>query len=515
MLLVLFASACHESAVPHAEAERPPKERAHAEGRAGGAERKEEVTATTSTTSTASSPGGALTFTAPADKTAVVVGVISGPAPSAQSTAPDLTDALHSIGVKTIRNNDYYDDRLDIEGILDCGGATYPSWTGCDPKSPSSYKWGPSDQLVESMKKGGFDLMLRVGGEWENQSRHHEFKGPQDAAMEDAWITAAVATAKRYHDRYAYLDIWTEWPGQHFWTRQNTDFGPFWAKAYKALKAAAPDKQVGGPGFAAIATRDAIEGRPGPVQEFFSSIASAGVRPDWIGWHTFTNDPHKVVEAGKAWRELVDGTGRYASSSWHDKFRGVPLVLDAVGSAKLDGDPPHRITDDEMREVDNGQRGAAFMAAMLIGLEATDTNLVYWYRAGDPFAEGSPPPGGRGPPAVGGDGLFSGDAAGTPKPRAWALRLWNTMATSYPTRTGVSMPAQDGLWALMAQNGSGKKAVLVANYTDQATTWSLKGDTLEGGTLWTVDSTQHGTTKASSTAKQAIPAWGVQLVELP
>jgi len=45
-------------------------------------------------------------------------GVISGPLPCYHSQAPDLTPQLQDIGVTSIRNNDYWDDRLDIESIF-------------------------------------------------------------------------------------------------------------------------------------------------------------------------------------------------------------------------------------------------------------------------------------------------------------------------------------------------------------------------------------------------------------
>ena len=44
-----------------------------------------------------------------------LLGVISGPLPPPQSPLPDITSQLQDIGVSSIRNNDNYDDKLDME----------------------------------------------------------------------------------------------------------------------------------------------------------------------------------------------------------------------------------------------------------------------------------------------------------------------------------------------------------------------------------------------------------------
>ncbi|MSU34759.1 MAG: hypothetical protein EXS36_06530 [Pedosphaera sp.] len=84
-----------------------------------------------------------LASTLPLSHTTVsdLLGVISGPTQPTDSSAPTLTMQLQDIGVTSIRNNDYYDDRLDIEQIFNCGGSTYPSWEGYDANDEKNYNW--------------------------------------------------------------------------------------------------------------------------------------------------------------------------------------------------------------------------------------------------------------------------------------------------------------------------------------------------------------------------------------
>src|SRR3989338_1888742 len=163
-----------------------------------------------------------------------LLGVISGPDPPASSLAPDLTKQYQDIGVTSVRNNDYYDDRLDMEQIFNCNGPTYPSWDGCDATDDANYNWEKSDAQFQSYIDGGFEPFLRLGGEWENQERNHDFKGPQNETQEQNWVIAAEKEVDRYnnwngeHDVLSYLNIWTEFPGEHFWTGNNGDFIKFW-----------------------------------------------------------------------------------------------------------------------------------------------------------------------------------------------------------------------------------------------------------------------------------------------
>lgn len=439
------------------------------------------------------------------------IGVISGPTPTRSSVAPDLTSALKSFGIRHIRNNDYYDDRLDIEGILNCGGSTYPSWEGCDAAAESSYRWGPSDALMASFRAGGFEPMLRLGGEWENGDRHHDYKGPQNPTQEANWITAATKVALRYRGQYTYLNIWTEFPGPHFWDRDNAAFADFWARAYTAVKAAVPEARLGGPGFNAMATMQVSEGMPRSIaSQFLATLYARHVRPDWLGWHIFNNDAAAYRKADLQYRALLDGTGAFSNVPWAGTgfFRSTELVADAIGTSPR-MNPKEDLPPDAIADLHQGARGSATFASAFIALQSGSTTRAYVYRAGDPAPVRASAPNGT--------GLFASD--GTPKKPAQAVRLWSALTAGWPKVVAVSAP-NGGPCAVLAESPTGGHAVYVANASDAPVTVDSAGaltlSRARGAQMWLVDATHDGTTLTPMPAGAlTLPAWSVTLVQIP
>ena len=489
------------------------------------------------------------------------VGVIAGPT----GGAVDLSPQYREFGIRYVRNNDYFDDRLDIEGILDCGGSTYPSWSGCDATNERHYHWEASDALMSTFKSGGFEPMLRLGGEWQNRSRKHDFKGPQDSTQEENWTIAATKVAVRYRHQYVYAGIWTEFPGVQFWDRSAADFYPFWVKAYRSVKAAVPEARVGGPGFAMKATKSLITGgKQRLAEQFLTTLYREGVRPDWIGWHIFSSDPTEYAAAGKAYRRLLDGTGEFSHVPWARSgfFFGVELVLDAFGHGrKSDGQALSAEVEEELL---SGARGASATAAAFVAVSETDTTRAYYYRGNDPgtgaggagggggarggeglggerkgprfgkgdgAAEGSKAGGRR--PELGGGGGGGGGAGGgsgsgwlgmfardgSPKLIASVVRLWVRMGDEFPKQVAVSDPGGNGIWAVAA-TGSAGTAVFLTNYSDRSITVNLADvpgrGTSKSATVRLVDEAHDGMTASSvPVGSLEMAPWQVGMVVFP
>ncbi|HHH41843.1 MAG TPA: hypothetical protein ENK56_07540, partial [Chloroflexi bacterium] len=452
-----------------------------------------------------------------------LLGVISGPIQPQESPIRDLSDHLRDIGVTTIRNNDYFDDRMDIEGIFNCGGPTYPSWEGCDPQDEANYNWGPSDELFASWVSGGFEPFLRLGGEVQNAGRHHDFKGPQNATQEANWIVAAHKVVDRYlhwngaEQTFTYLDIWTEFPSKNFWDRDNYAFIRFWTQAFVSLKGDYPQLKIGGPGFIAGQTVQVADGKGGVVQAFLNYLYENGVKPDWIGWHLFFNDPETWLRAARAYRDLLDGTGMYSDVPWAGSgfFDGVELIVDAYGVARMNLSP------EEQDQVYNHGRGAALRTASWIAMQYSDVTRAYLYRAGDPLSSPSGQPGGIA--SENNSGLFYGDAQGTYKPAAHAFRLWSQVVDGYPTLLTTPIPPDDrtaGLWLLAARDDAGAIALLVSNISAADIAWApafADGTTLADYrvTLYQVDDDHDGRTPSSLSGDAVTtPAESVQMIIL-
>ncbi len=460
-----------------------------------------------------------------------LLGVISGPLPVYHSPAPDLTPQLQDIGVTSIRNNHYLDDRLDIERIFRCPDTTtYPSWE-CDPYDESNYHWDGSDELFQSIVDGGFEPFLRLGGEVQSEPFPHDFRGPQNATQEDNWIVAAIKMAQRYshwhgQNPVTYLDIWTEWPNREFWDRSSAEFIRFWVKAFDQIKSAFPDLKVGGPGFLGCTVgvmNGQIEGNV--AINFLNALYQRRLKPDWIGWHLWHNDPEKFYQAAHQYRDLLNGVGDFASVPWAGTgfFDGVELICDAYGISQYDDSSGEPVPLPLERQVwlHTHAEGAAILTGQWIALQLSDVERAYYYHAGD---ERSNPNASWDSSERGWSGLFYGDSRGTYKPHAHAFRLWSRMVNEFPRLLSTDFPSvsstAERLWVLAGSAGR-KLGVLISNTESDEQTYTLTvfGQAVTPArfdiSLYQVDDEQDGRTAVNWTDQEfRIPAGTVQLVVL-
>ena len=392
-----------------------------------------------------------------------LLGVIAGPDPNTAGSATqvNLTEQYQDAGLLSVRNNDYFDDRLDMEQIFNCGGSSYPSWEGCDPNDDRFYNWTASDAQFQSWLNGGFEPFLRLGGETNCGCRQHDFAGPQNSTQEDNWIVAAKKVFERYNNWQGragvlrYLDIWTEWPNTTFYDGDLSRFPVFWTKAYSALKAAYPNLKIGGPGLLSGSANQ-------PTRDFLTYLYQNGAKPDWIGFHVFSSSPHDSWDEATAYRQLLDGTGSDAAVSWAGTgfFSGVELIMDAyyAGSKIRDANGKNRsMTAAELDQFHNKGTGAAWLASAWIAMQYAGVKRAYFYRGND---DNSVPGAGPSSSNVGGPGLFYADGAGTFKPTANAFRFFSRLYRGFPVLlSSAGVPSSSGsteLWALGAQTPMGK-----------------------------------------------------------
>jgi hypothetical protein len=250
----------------------------------------------------------------------------------------------------------------------------------------------------------------------------------------------------------------------------------------------------------------------GTAEAFLRQLYRDRVRPDWIGWHMFSNDPQDLLTTGRLFRDLLEGSGQFSGVPWASDrfFSGVELVLDALGTSVRDG--REKMERAEAQDLHRGPRGGAIIGAHLVALQATDTTRAYIYRASDPAPQ-------RGKQAQSWLGLFAGDQAGTPKKRAHAVRLWAAFTSEYPTITALSVPTGDGPWAALATGTKGS-AVFVANVTNAPISLRSKGtvklESATGATAWVLDDTQEAAAAFPlPTGPVTLPALGVMLIEIP
>ncbi len=487
-------------------------------------------------------------------------GVISGPSPNSPTacsyaTPTTFAQSLYDVGVRSIRNNDYYDDTLDIDLMFNCSGKTYgsnaacgneyPCWKGCTLTYPTgcaglmTYDAGAtngftSDQRFDSMTDGGFESFFRVGGEFSVVPTYlatgvtaRPGKGPQNAEEEANWIEAAKCAASHFSGKqpFPYLNIITE-TSTHFWSRKWTEFHSFWHKAFAALKSTFGTKfKIGGPGMwggewivnlgkAHENAADCTTATSLPARDFLKTLADYGDKPDWLGFHIFATDATdypRVIAAVKALLTKSGpcfGAGKPLESPWkNDYFKDAELIVDAFmpSSSALFSqiEPPN------VARYSNNKEGAALNASNYIVFQSEGITRAYQYRAGEQGAGG---------PA---DGVTKCDAKATPKPRAHVYRFWNRMMEANALQGTVLAPdTTTGLWVMNASAG-GKKFVLVSNTSDTASTYTPSWKGSKGilahttKSLFTIDDKSDGSKATTLTSNEVkIEARTVQLLEL-
>ncbi len=427
-----------------------------------------------------------------------LLGVISGPLPPPDSPLPDITPQLQDIGVTSIRNNDNYDDKLDMEALFRCPNCFsnpnqnqnwVPAWC-CDPNDAGSLHFEASDTLFRAIRNGGFNLFFRLGGESQSglPYQHHVFKGPQDTVSENNWIEAAIPVVNHYDNfegttnQLDYLDIWTEWPNGNFWGRTDDEFIWFFTKALDTLKTHFPDKKIGGPGFL-VPTVHVINGNPNnKAVDLLTSLYNHQVKPDFISWHLWSLNAMHYYMAGENFRKLLNGDAPFNSVPWAGSgfFDGVEIICGAWGTPKLN------VPDWEVYTLYNKQKGSAQLTADWIAMQETNTVRAYYYRDADPHSDPDTTAG-----EVGNSGIFYGDATVTYKPKAYAFKLWSSVYGEFPQKLSCNFPvyAADSskLWALSAKNSQDAFAFLIANTDSTHKTFTIDISNVSENTIDTIN----------------------------
>lgn len=422
-----------------------------------------------------------------------MLGVIAGPLPNYNSIAPDLTSKFQDIGVTTIRNNDYQDDRLDMEQMFFCGNyndipdtsTQYPNWN-CDPNDTSNYHFATSDIQFQNWTDGGFLPFFRLGGEVNHIIHPHKYKGPRAGAEEANWLQAGLKVVNRYNNfggnantLQGYLDIWTEYPQNNFWDRDSLSFNNFWCNNFDSLKTNFPTLKIGGPGFnTSVST---ALGNTNTVKTwtdlFLRELKLRQLTPDWIGFHVFSNDIQDFYNAAINYRKLLRAEHPFHSYTpvWGrgdtSFFHGTELICDAWG---FDND--QTLSASTRDSLFNKQRGAAHHVGVFIALQQADIERAYIYRGGEFLSDTT----------LSITGLFQGNVNGSYKPAAYGFKLCSKMQTIFNKKliSPVYAIASDGseIWTLAGEDINGNKAILISNPTANIINLSLK---LNGSNLST------------------------------
>jgi len=232
----------------------------------------------------------------------------------------------------------------------------FPDWNA-DPEKPESYRFGPTDIVIQAIREAGAEVYYRVGRSFgANRNPPADFDKFADIVKHIA-MHYNQGWDNGFHDNIRYWEFWNE--PEFFWTGTAEQFYSLYEKTARALKSVDPSLKVGG-------DAKAIPMDDGPYREGFLDYCATHKLPlDFYSWHTyadFSADPYDEVRIGKEIRALLDAKG----------FSKAESIL---SEWNLSAD----FTDDE-KQILQGPVNAAYIGAVLTYLQDAAIDRAEFYR---------------------------------------------------------------------------------------------------------------------------------------
>lgn len=287
-----------------------------------------------------------------------------------------------------------------------------------DPSSPASYHFGPTDRLIEGIRKIGAEVLFRLGREGmttapppSDLTRYAEIIHHVVLHYDEGWDHGMYGAVR-------YWEVWNEPDLGHIWWRGTPQqYYALYAAAAKAVKSADPEAWVGGPTIALVNQKT-------PYREGFLAYVRAHHLPlNFFSWHWYSvraNDPYQFVEIARRMRTLLDRYGFFHTRSfldeWNYDFTEIPRT------------PPIQV--------------ASFVATSLIYMQDAPIDVSALYRADHDFK-----------------------ASGVPRnPTGQVLIDLGTLADT-PIRLSGTGTNRSGLAVLGGRNADGNRInLVVSNY---------------------------------------------------
>jgi len=232
----------------------------------------------------------------------------------------------------------------------------FPDWSA-DPEKPESYRFGPTDTVIEAIRQTGAEVYYRVGRSFgANRNPPADFDKFANIVKHIA-MHYNQGWANGFHDNIRYWEFWNE--PEFFWTGTPQQFYSLYEKTVLALKSVDPSLKVGG-------DTKAIPMDDGPYREGFLDYCAAHKLPlDLYSWHTYADnsaDPYDEFRIGKEIRALLDA-------------KGFPRAESILSEWNLSAD----FTEDEA-QILRGPVNAAYIGAVMTYLQDASIDRAMFYR---------------------------------------------------------------------------------------------------------------------------------------
>jgi len=286
-----------------------------------------------------------------------------------------------------------------------------------DPENPASYRFGPTDKLITSIKGVGAQVLFRLG-----RSEGADPTPPQDFDRYAAIAKHIVlhynhGWANGYHYDIRYWEFWNEPDlGTLFWAGTEQQYFQLYQKVAKAVKLADPRALIGAPAIAK--PNDDTPYR----DELMRQVHAAHAPLDFYSWHwyaTDSNDPRDFSRIAQDMRARLDRHGLQVTKSFLTEW-----------NYGLSDPPPTPLVR------------ASFIISALIYMQDAPIDAATLYRA---------------------DNVFGADGA-TPDKTGQALIALGQMKST-PNRVKVTGADLDGFAVEAGRSSDGRMLrVLISNY---------------------------------------------------
>jgi xylan 1,4-beta-xylosidase len=368
--------------------------------------------------------------------------VNGGPIPVLPN-GPDLSGRYKEMHIELVRTHDLYgpteiDSHFSSSVLLPllpdqtartaflkrANAATiFPDWSA-DPQDPKSYNFGPTDQLIQSIRAIGASVYYRVGRSLQAEPRPVADPDKYAEVLKHVVMHYNKGWANGFQNSVRYWEFWDEPEFKTFWPGTPAELYAFYGKSARAVKSVDTWSKFGAIGKAFGHT-------PGPFREEFLDYVVANKLPlDFYSWHwyaSYSADPWDAMTQGKEIRDILDA-------------RGLTKVESHLAEWNISPD-----TTERTRAIHESMTNAAFTAATLNYLQDAPIKLAILYR-GDSVL----------------NGMFK--SSGEPLKKFYVFKAMGAMLET-PQRLSVSGEDTFGFSVLAGRSRDRKTVrVLVSNY---------------------------------------------------
>ena len=254
-----------------------------------------------------------------------------------------------------------------------------------DPKDPKNYVFGPTDEILRLARNVGLKICYRLGESIEHTLDAHFNVLVPDDYEKYAEVMAGIVRhynrgwADGYHWNIEYWNFWEEPDGiTNLWCLPGEEgkdanamrrrFIRLFVTVMKRLKSEFPEIKFGGPALASFSIPY--------FRELIEACLKEGLKPDFISWDNYGQDPDFIFDCGRDVRRLLDELGctetEIVLAEWH-------YLVSWTG---IHGDNP---TPEQVRAALNGPTGinqidsACYALTVLSRFQFSEFDQAYYY----------------------------------------------------------------------------------------------------------------------------------------